>query len=974
MVVRNQLPRLLYVPSAGTTTLDDHNQLVHLLATLKDTLGRHWKEELLEELAVVPPNLLCAELNATTTTPAHSVGEVVDAFIQADTVWKQQYVLSRYPEIYEADAEEVAAVFEERRDSARRQGNHAMLGWIRMQKGMLAGCRSSGAGTIRSLIPSSKVYESGTQVNELLLAGAHSMRSGKKHQAAVLLSHAAQDLPKAVNPLLWAEIHLTIAELAAELNSDQHMSARQAYEMVTTATFPCGPWRMRWAESHAGLAGLCTEQPDLAVTHYELAVEAFKALDSTQQLSMMYDALGFLESQRTDGDRARHLDEALRHFRAGADCIDRDGDPSSWAAMQFNLGNAYLERVNGDPAENLQLATHHLQQAAEVQGKLAENARYQESLERLRLAQQRALELPLRDPRSADLTRALRALENYDWYEALAAYRSAIEQTEQMLVSVHSEQDRRRVFSDFGTAYSAAAYIHLRLGQFSEAIALIEGGRSRILSEEMQAFDVVEEKLPPTLRAEVHAARRLVRDLRALKFIPMKSDPAASRLFDDMNRGARQKWVEVLARVKEVAPEAVRAEIGERELIDLVPVGGALVLPVLSIVGCCVLVVPHGLHALSSNDLLWIDEFTDYQLTEMLTGWVGSQDTWDRAKRRNAIRAECERLWRVLMCHVADRLAAVKLGRGAPVIVLPQGGLGALPLHAAAPASDSRETFLDAYSVSYAPSAYLLSRMQRRAAEPTATPGDFLGAVDPLGDLDYGRAEGALIASLFEHPALLEGPAANGGNLVQGVVDKKYVHLSCHAYFTSLGGNYSGLYLAHDAVSLSSEALQAAAEGRPALEEYFPVGQRWIVHNLKLSRCRLVTLSACESGRVDVRHPDEFLGLPAAFLRAGAAAVVSSLWRVDDVAAMLVTRRLYEGLVRDELTPGRALRQAQLWLRDATNQTLYRFYRTLRDQGLAAFAKQKLDREMRRHGLGAPNERPFADPYYWAAFVVIGND
>ena len=46
--------------------------------------------------------------------------------------------------------------------------------------------------------------------------------------------------------------------------------------------------------------------------------------------------------------------------------------------------------------------------------------------------------------------------------------------------------------------------------------------------------------------------------------------------------------------------------------------------------------------------------------------------------------------------------------------------------------------------------------------------------------------------------------------------------------------------------------------------------------------CALVTLSACESGRGSIVAGDEQIGLPRAFLYAGARAVLHSLWRIDD--------------------------------------------------------------------------------------------
>jgi CHAT domain-containing protein len=356
--------------------------------------------------------------------------------------------------------------------------------------------------------------------------------------------------------------------------------------------------------------------------------------------------------------------------------------------------------------------------------------------------------------------------------------------------------------------------------------------------------------------------------------------------------------------------------------------------------------------------------------------WNESQSVDGRAERRDAIARVCERLWPAFSIHVAQRLESLKLTPGAPVVFLPQGGLGLLPLSAASPDPHSAGSLLDAYAISLAPSLYLLSVMQRRAAERVGAADSFLGVLDPLEDLEYARAEGLAIAALFPEGqvTLLEGKAASGSALANAVVEKKYVHLSCHAFYSTDGGNFAGLYLAHDALSRSQEEVMAVAERRPPLEGFFLAGQRWITLELALAKCRLVTLSACESGRSDVARPDEFLGLPAAFLRAGAAAVIGTTWRVDDIATMLLTRKLYEGLVHEQLSPASALRSAQRWLRDATNRSLVALYGAMRDEANPPLSSQRLERELRRHALGAAKERPFSNPYFWAAFLVYGSE
>ncbi len=84
---------------------------------------------------------------------------------------------------------------------------------------------------------------------------------------------------------------------------------------------------------------------------------------------------------------------------------------------------------------------------------------------------------------------------------------------------------------------------------------------------------------------------------------------------------------------------------------------------------------------------------------------------------------------------------------------------------------------------------------------------------------------------------------------------------------------------------------------------------------------RLVTLSACETGLggaeregSEGREGSEVEGLNRLILRRGAAAVLASLWRVDDRSTAALMAAFYRGLARG-LAPARALQQAQAALR-----------------------------------------------------------
>src|SRR3954467_5820183 len=124
LVVRDRAPRLLYSPSPGTTSLDDHNQLVHALSKLKEAAAGHWNDKLVEELTVIVRPLMPTKVTAVTKRLAHPVADLVEAFVQADTPWKQQYVLARYPELYQADA---GTLLEQQIDQVRQAGDATTL-------------------------------------------------------------------------------------------------------------------------------------------------------------------------------------------------------------------------------------------------------------------------------------------------------------------------------------------------------------------------------------------------------------------------------------------------------------------------------------------------------------------------------------------------------------------------------------------------------------------------------------------------------------------------------------------------------------------------------------------------------------------------------------------------------------------------------------------------------------------------------
>jgi CHAT domain-containing protein len=145
------------------------------------------------------------------------------------------------------------------------------------------------------------------------------------------------------------------------------------------------------------------------------------------------------------------------------------------------------------------------------------------------------------------------------------------------------------------------------------------------------------------------------------------------------------------------------------------------------------------------------------------------------------------------------------------------------------------------------------------------------------------------------------------------------------------------------------------------------------VSGLDLLDTELVVLSACETGLGEVQTGEGVFGLRRAFVLAGAKTLVMSLWKVPDLATAILMERLYEDLLQRRLPRSEALRDAQFHVRDLTVGEIRG--RWLSAETLERLAAGDTDTKQKLHDLAhSPDgHRPFADPYYWGAFICQGD-
>jgi CHAT domain-containing protein len=191
----------------------------------------------------------------------------------------------------------------------------------------------------------------------------------------------------------------------------------------------------------------------------------------------------------------------------------------------------------------------------------------------------------------------------------------------------------------------------------------------------------------------------------------------------------------------------------------------------------------------------------------------------------------------------------------------------------------------------------------------------------------------------------------------------RVLHLATHGHIDLGDPSRSALVLARDGLSGQEQAERASKGQRPFTGE-LTVGA--ILKEWQLD-CDLVVLSACETALGRKSSGDGLLGFTQAFLKAGARSVVLSLWQVDDEATALLMVRFYQNLLgkrpglKKPMPKAEALAEAKQWLRNLSAKEV------------------KAEAERLPRGKAAKpvplrkEARPFAHPYFWAAFVLVGD-
>lgn len=240
------------------------------------------------------------------------------------------------------------------------------------------------------------------------------------------------------------------------------------------------------------------------------------------------------------------------------------------------------------------------------------------------------------------------------------------------------------------------------------------------------------------------------------------------------------------------------------------------------------------------------------------------------------------------------------------------------------------------------------------------------------------------------------GPAALEGRLKRACRSPAILHLATHGFFLAdappaapaPGGaalpapsdtrvfRLAGT-LPEDPLLRSGLALAGAETwltgGQPPAEAEDGLLTAEDVLSLDLLATELVVLSACNTGLGEVHVGEGVFGLRRAFVLAGAKTLVMSLWKVSDLATAILMDRFYENLLEHHLPRSRALREAQLYVRQLRVADLRASGRTPWVQDWQADDQLTVRREWELLLQASADTTPFAHPFYWGGFICLGD-
>ncbi len=527
--------------------------------------------------------------------------------------------------------------------------------------------------------------------------------------------------------------------------------------------------------------------------------------------------------------------------------------------------------------------------------------------------------------------------------EALASYRQAIRTLEEARsLSIPTEISRAGIVASRHHVFAGAIDFLLSQQQTAEALEVAEAYHARAFLDVLAETGIESsQELSPAQREEEDRLfaqlASIQKELWNVELKPEEEPQIQHKLTDAENalESFRLKLRRANPRYASVAsPQLIKPANIARELLDA---DTALVEFVLSEKKSFAWVIYRDQ---VSSVILPPGQEIEALVTNYRNEFSGKINSLTARQTMAKQKAQGQKLYQKLFQPLDAHLATAR-----KLIIVPDGALAYLPFETLVETA-TPTYLLERYAISYAPSASALAALRTLKSAVTTEVKGFIGFGDPvyaktgathpaanpgpvineaavrsfeLKQLPYTRLEVNEIAALFpstERRVFLGWEAQEQTVKSQPLQQYRYLHFAAHSHVDVDQPARSGIILTMTTDSQEDGMLQMSE-----------------IMRLKL-QADLVTLSACRTGLGKLLNGEGMIGLTRAFFYAGANSVAVSLWNVNDIATAALMKSFYKNLQQGK-AKDEALREAKLEL------------------------------------LKGP-QRAWRHPYYWAAFILVG--
>ncbi|MBJ7295704.1 MAG: CHAT domain-containing protein, partial [Dolichospermum sp.] len=630
-----------------------------------------------------------------------------------------------------------------------------------------------------------------------------------------------------------------------------------------------------------------SENLEIAIKAYTAALQIYRRNHCLPDWAMTQNNLGIAYTDRKKGNPSENLEIAIEAYTRALEVRTLDDFPRDWATTQNNLGIAYKKRIKGVPSDNLESAIKAYTKALEVRTRTNFPQDHAETLLNLGIAYQKSQQFDL----------------------AYSTFVIAIATVEDLRGEIISGEDSKRKQAEkYNQLYRRIVQVCLALGKETEAIEYAERSKTRNLVEEIINRDL-KTIFPPNVVTQLEQLRDEIASGQNLLQTGKAENTTFSWQHLQQLRQQRQQLQDTYL------PIGSSFEFASLEKI--VADNTAIIEWYITFDEIIAFVIQPG----GKEIKIWESSSEDREalrdwINEYLTDYYNQKDQW-----QNQLEESLQNL--AVILHIEEILEKIP-PQCEKLILIPHQFLHLLPLHAL-PVRNSYLMDLFPQGVGYAPSLQILQQVQLRQRPNFQS---LFAIQNPTENLVGADLEIESIKQYFltQKTTVLREKEAdrNGlGSSIANLAEANCLHFSCHGSFNLETPADSCLLLNGANVHEEIDLNKCLTLGDLFNKEF------------NLNQCRLVVLSACETGMIDFNNvSDEYIGLPSGFLYAGSSSVVSSLWKVDDISTAFLMIHFYQNLhasfiSEKDVSVASVLNKSQHWLRNATKENMKKFVSTL---------------------------------------------